>query len=88
MICVLHFKIYIKIYSKTLINSHERKKKISLDNLQRKNTLNTDSVQVNKQKKPQQGNYIKSTNLHHGTPYHFFLIVQLLGTVKVREGDK
>lgn len=87
MICVLHFKIYIKIYSKTLINIQERKE-IYLDNLQRKNTLNTDSVQVNKQKKPQQGNYIKSTNLHHGTPYNFFLIVQLLGTVKVREGDK
>lgn len=47
MICVLHFKIYIKIYSKTLINNQERKE-IYLDNLQRKNTLNTDSVQVNK----------------------------------------
>lgn len=74
------------MYSKPLINSQE--KKICLDNLQRKNTLSTDTVQVNKQKNPQQGNYIKSTDLHHVTSYHFSLIVQLLGTVRVRKGDK
>lgn len=71
--------------SKILINSQE---KIYLDNHQRKNMLSIDTVQVNKSKKPQLGNYIKSTNLHHGTSYHFFLIVQLLGIVRVRKGEK